>query len=33
MIKDLKDLFEKHLSHLIQEINAYKNEENLWLQH
>lgn len=31
MIKDLKDLFQKHLDQLIQEITAYKNEENLWL--
>lgn len=31
MIKDLKDLFEKHLDQLIQEIAAYKNEEKLWL--
>lgn len=31
MIKDLKDLFEKHLDQLTQEITAYKNEENLWL--
>jgi hypothetical protein len=31
MIADLKSLFEKHLDQLIEEINAYKKEENLWL--